>query len=289
VPIVSAGALLTDASGGLVYADPNAQPQLITGLPDSGVCWISGSYLAGCDGSVYKVLANFGTVDTGPTATSRECRSWATSIRGLAKLNFPAGTKIWRITTQKTPPFAAVSSCNAETTGEVAIFYSEGNLAYETADNSSVTPVEMPTTFTPAATSCIPAPDEGLFNFYRCNDPTRAAQFIGTFQGNLNDHPEIPCRFTFASDGSASLDAQTDHMTAIFNGDDADRVAYYRFPTAGDQVILTITDRKDGKREPPFLEFYYLIKENRFGASAFFPSTTGFGRLVGCDKATRIK
>ena len=283
--VAAAGALLRDANGALVYSEPNAPPQEITGLPVGGICWLSGSYLTGCDGSVFKVLANFTSV------AYPECRSWATSIRGLAKITFPAGTKIWRVSTQKSPPYKAVLSCNALTTGEVPIFYAESGETFQTVDDQTVTPIGL-NAFTPALTSCIPGTDEAAFNIYKCNDPTRAALFYGTFRGSLNENANIACQFTFGPNGVASVDTPTDHMTATFNGDLYDRVAYNRTPdfdpvVGGDQVILTATDNRTGLAAP-FIEFYYGLREKRYGATAFFPTSNGGRRNVGCRDTVKI-
>jgi hypothetical protein len=290
VPVVVGGQFQRDpVSREIIYGNPAATPLLIAGLPASGICWISGSYLAACDGSVYKIEASSAVYEPAVPTASDPCRSWATGINGVTKINFPLGVKIWRITTQKSPPYKATKCNGVEITGESPNFFSEDGAAYQLGAN--LTPAQISVNApTAALKNCIPKPDEGLMNFVYCNDVNKAPEFQGTFRGTWPKNTQVSCQFSFDALGNAVFDTPDGRrMTAKFDGDEFDRIAYWRHPTNGDASFLSVTNNPRG-RDGPRIEFAQNLQTRLFSVQGYFTTPDASGDfIIECNKAVRIR
>ncbi len=274
-------ALSIDPATGLPrYVEPNAQALLIPNLPAAGICWISGSYLAGCDGSVYKVNVNATSIGT------PECRSFATAITGLSKISFPAGVKIWRITTQKAPPYKATSCTGLEkNTGEVPIFYSETGNAFELLGGLTATELKV-NELTAKRTRCIPYPDEQILRFLNCDDLSLVTDFSGTWEGIANPGG-TRCRMSLDGRTGAAVFDLLDgrRIASTFNGDQFDMIGYWHHPVTGENKIVMINDRPIGIQGPSItfgrrIGFAQIYGQGRFGAS--------YTDYITCDVASKV-
>ncbi len=277
IPLVSGNQFAPGStSGSIAYANAAAAPLALSGLPTGGICWISGSYLVGCDGSAYKVQTSFAVLG------APECRSWVTAITGVTRINFPAGEKIWRVTTQKVPAYKATTCNGVEITGEVPTFFTESGVTFELSANQVPTPVLVPA-ITPALTTCIPRPDEGLMNFVYCADTQKAPEFLGTFQGTWNPDNKVACRFSFDTAGNAVMDAPDGkRLTTRFDGDEFDQIRYWRHPVHGDASYLTATNTP--KRDTgPRIMFSQNLQTKRFEANYWLNGVWQFECNQACD------